>query len=177
MTIKNIAVFCGAKFGNQDIIQQEMKNLGILLASKNIGLVYGGAGCGLMGILAKSMLEKNAKVIGVIPNCLLHVEKPPALENIILVKSMHERKQYMSKLSDAFILAPGGFGSLDEFFEILTWKQLNIHQKPIFILNINQFFQPLIQYIDHAINKDFILKQDKQLFTICNQIDELKTFL
>ena len=171
--IKNIAVFCGSQFGNSDFYQQEMINLGLLLASKSIGLIYGGGSHGLMGVLAKTMLEKKAQVVGVIPKCIVHLEDPPALDEIIIVDSMHARKEHMSSLADAFILAPGGFGSLDEFFEIVTWKQINLHHKPVYILNINHYFQPLIQFIEHAINNQFIQEKHKSIFSICNQIDEL----
>ena len=150
-----------------------MKELATVLCQYHIKVIYGGSRFGLMGVLYKRVSELNGSIAGVVPSVLLEIEKPPKLEELYLVESMHDRKKLMYALSDAFILAPGGFGSSDEFFEILTWKQIKIHNKPIYILNIEHYYDPLINFIDNIFEKGFSSKKFKNIFTICSDHQEL----
>ncbi|MEO7992357.1 MAG: TIGR00730 family Rossman fold protein [Chryseolinea sp.] len=141
----SICVFCGSAIGNDKVFSDAARRLGILLASRDITLIYGGADVGLMGILADSVLEHHGKVIGVIPDFLMNREVGHKnLTRLEVVASMHERKKRMTDISDAFIAIPGGWGTLDELAEILTWKQLGLIQQPVGILNVNHFFDPLL---------------------------------
>lgn len=156
-TIQHLCVFCGANPGRNGAYINAAKQLGEYLASLNITLVYGGASIGLMGVLADSVLACDGNVIGVIPQNLVDKELAhPDLTECHIVDSMHARKQRMADLADGFILLPGGLGSLDEFFEILTWAQLQFHTKPRGILNVNAYYQPLIQLLDHILAEQFM---------------------
>jgi uncharacterized protein (TIGR00730 family) len=141
----SICVFCGSAFGHDKALADAARTLGIILAKRGITLVYGGADVGLMGILADAVLEHHGKVIGVIPDFLMNREVGHKnLTRLEVVASMHERKKRMADISDAFIALPGGWGTLDELAEILTWKQLGLIQQPVGILNVNHFFDPLL---------------------------------
>lgn len=142
----NICVFCGSSTGHNKAFAEAAKQLGVVLAHTNINLVYGGGKVGLMGILADSVLEQGGNVVGVIPEFLLNREVGHEnLTKLEVVFSMHERKKRMADLSDAFIAMPGGWGTLDELAEILTWKQLGLIHQPVGILNVNHFFDPLLE--------------------------------
>jgi len=142
----NLCVFCGSSTGYDKAFAEAAKQLGIVLARRNITLIYGGGKVGLMGILADSVLEQGGSVIGIIPEFLLNREVGhSSLTRLEVVPSMHERKKRMADLSDAFIAIPGGWGTLDELAEILTWKQLGLINQPIGILNVNHFFDPLLK--------------------------------
>src|SRR3990167_6831536 len=163
MKINNVAVFCGSNLGNKINYQNATKALGALLPRHNMGLVYGGASVGIMGVLADTVLSHSGKVYGIIPQAM--VEKEIAHKNLtklFIVNSMHERKAKMSELSDGFILLPGGAGSLDEFFEIFTWFQLGYHNKPCAILNIDGYYNSLLDFIDHAIKNGFMKPEHRQ---------------
>ncbi len=137
------------------------------LADKGHSLVYGGASVGLMGLLADRMLERGCEVTGVIPSFFSKTEiAHPGLSRIHVVESMHERKNLMAGMSDAFIALPGGFGTLDELFEIITWGQLDLHSKPVGILNINGYFDPLIQQIDRMVEEGFVKKAHRDMLLI-----------
>jgi len=141
----SICVFCGSSTGHDKAFAEAAKTLGIVLAQRNISLVYGGGNVGLMGILADCVLQHGGSAIGVIPEFLLNREVGhKGLTRLEVVSSMHERKKRMADLSDAFIAIPGGWGTLDELAEILTWKQLGLINQPIGILNVNYFFDPLL---------------------------------
>ena len=155
--MKRICVFAGSSFGARLEYVAAASELGRVLATRGIGLVYGGARVGLMGAVADAVLAGGGSVIGVIPRAL--VEKEVAhdgLTELRVVGSMHERKALMADLSDGFIALPGGYGTLDESFEILTWAQLGFHQKPIGLLNVAGFFEPLLAWVERAIAEDFI---------------------
>lgn len=153
----NICVFCGSSAGNNEVYANEARTLATLFSKSNHTLVYGGADIGLMGILADTMLQAGASVIGVIPDFLLRREVAHRnLTSLEVVDSMHQRKQRMAELSDAFIAMPGGWGTLDELAEILTWKQLGIVRKPIGILNTNQFFDPLLNQMTLMVKEGFL---------------------
>ena len=172
--IKSVCVFCGSRVGDNPAYALAASHLGTLLASKNIQLVYGAGNIGLMGLVADACLAANGKVVGVIPTKL--VEKEVAhkgLTELIVVESMHERKALMATKSDAFVALPGGFGTCDELFEILTWAQLGIHHKPIGILNTDGFFNPLLAWIDQMIDQGFVKQRFKELLLVAEKPDEL----
>ncbi|MFD1409950.1 TIGR00730 family Rossman fold protein [Kroppenstedtia eburnea] len=158
--MKNICVFCGSSPGSNPIYMEGAKQLGISLAEAGLTLVYGGARVGLMGAVADSILAHGGKVIGVIPKSLVDREiAHTGLTDLHIVGSMHERKALMSELADGFIALPGGSGTLEEFFEVFTWAQLGHHQKPCGLLNLNGYYTPLLQFIDHTIGEGF-MKED-----------------
>lgn len=154
--LNQIAVYCGSSEGKEAGFADSAYHFGKFLADSGIGLVYGGGNIGLMGQVAHGALDHDGKVIGVIPRDL--VEKELALEKaeLHLTATMHERKQAMADLSDGFVALPGGFGTMDEWFEILTWRQLGIHQKPCALYNIGGFFDPLLGLIDHQVESGFV---------------------
>lgn len=165
--MKNVCVFCGSRLGNQPIYQESAKLLGKLIVEHGFNLVYGGANIGIMGLLADTVLIHGGKVTGVMPRFLANQEVAHTqLSQMHLVTSMHERKQKMSELSDAFITLPGGIGTFEEFFEITTWAQLDLHQKPVSLLNINGYYDLLIQFINHSINQGFFRKETRDLVLV-----------
>lgn len=157
-----VAVFCGSSQGAHSSYMKGAQLLGEQLAKREIALIYGGSSIGLMGAVADSVLANNGKVIGVMPKFLQAKEiAHPQLSDLIIVDSMHERKHKMEELADGFIMLPGGCGTLEEFFEVFTWGQLGLHQKPIGILNIDHYFDLLISLITHMNEQQFL--QDKFL--------------
>jgi len=173
--IKKLCVFCGSSSGNNIKYQELTQELGNFLAQKNIELIYGAGGVGLMGHLADSVLEEGGLVTGVIPRDLFSEEvEHRKLTHLIKVDNMHERKKKMYELSDSFAALPGGFGTLDEFFEILTWRQLKLHPKPIYLFNFENFFAHLIEHIHSAYREGLISKEDISHFEVINSFDELK---
>ena len=154
---KKICVFCGSSNSKDNIIIEETKNIGKIIASNNMSLVYGGAKIGLMGLIANEVLKNNGKVIGVIPKILYKKEIiNTKITKLYTVKNMHERKQKMYDLSDVFIALPGGIGTLEEISEIITWKSLQIKKTSIHIMNINGFYTPLINQFKNMIKNDFL---------------------
>ncbi len=171
--INNICVYCGSS----DKVNQSYKDcaikLGRLMADKNIQLIYGGGQVGLMGLIADSVMANNGKVTGIIPYFLDELEVGKYdISKLIKTDNMHIRKMKMAELSDAFIVLPGGLGTLDETFEILTWKQLGLHNKPIVILNIDGFWDKLIDLIDHQIMEQFATVKNRDLFNIATKAEE-----
>jgi uncharacterized protein (TIGR00730 family) len=172
--IQSVSVFCGSRSGNNPIFASAAFHLGTLLAKEKIKLIYGAGNIGLMGVIADACLAANGHVIGVIPTKL--VEKEVAhkgLSELFVVDSMHERKALMASKSEAFIALPGGFGTCDELFEILTWAQLGIHHNPIGILNTAGFFDPLLAWIDQMIEQGFVKPKFRQLLLVATKPDEL----
>src|SRR5512133_4099326 len=154
--IDKVAVFCGSATGNDVAISRDCQNLAAALCAHDITLVYGGGNVGLMGILADEMLRLGGKVVGVIPEKLVEIEVAHSnLTRLHIVKGMHERKALMTSLADAFIVLPGGIGTMEEFFEIYTWLQLGYHNKPIGICNINGFYDILLHFLKHMTEKQF----------------------
>jgi len=171
--IKRICVFCGSNTGkNQSYVEQAQK-LGQIMAANGIGLVYGAGGIGLMGAVANTVLEASGEVIGVIPYSLATKERAHANATTRVVNTMHERKAMMADLSDAFIAMPGGFGTFEELLEIITWGQLGIHQKPIGVLNVAGYYDPLLTMIDRAIEEGFILPHYRQLIVVASDAEAL----
>lgn len=159
-----ICIFCGANASLDPEVEKQVQAITNHFAENKVGLVYGGAGIGIMGSLATNLINKGGEVVGVIPQHLMKKEiAHGGLKDLHVVKDMHERKKMMYELSDAFLIFPGGMGTLDELFEILTWKQLGLHQKPIAIFNINGYYDHLIKFIDHAVEKGLIKAQDRSL--------------
>lgn len=153
----NICVFCGSRHGNPVAYEAAAKTLGSLLAQEGHTLVYGGGNVGLMGVVADAVLAEGGKVIGVIPDFLLQREVGHRnVTTLEVVDTMHTRKKRMADLSDAFIAMPGGWGTLDELAEILTWKQLGLISQPVGLLNTRQFFDPLLEQMQRMVDEDFL---------------------
>jgi uncharacterized protein (TIGR00730 family) len=160
-----VAVYCGSSCGKDPCYRQTAAQFGRLLAERNYGLVFGGGKVGLMGILADAALAAGAEVIGVIPEFLATKELlHPDLSDLRLVADMHSRKALIAELSDAFVALPGGLGTLDELFETLTWSQLGLHAKPVGLLNIKGYFDPVIEFVDRAVAAGFCLPEHRDLF-------------
>lgn len=165
--MQRIAVYCGASHGLRPEYAAMAMRLGQQLAERNIELVYGGGEVGLMGVLANAVLEHGGRVIGVIPDWLArHEIAHPALTELHVVDSMHARKALMADLSDAFIALPGGFGTLDELFEMLTWAQLGLHSKPGALLDVGGYFARLLEFLDHASREGFLRAEHRSLLPV-----------
>ena len=172
--MQRICVFCGSKTGNDDRFRTAAVELGQRMAALNIGLVFGGGSVGLMGVIADAVLAEEGDVIGVIPGMLSVKELlHPDVADTRITADMHERKATMAELADAFIAMPGGFGTFEELFEVITWAQLGIHRKPIGLLNISGFFDPLVRMVDHAIDAGFIKESNRRLILVEEQPDML----
>jgi len=174
MALKRLCVFCGSSSGKNPAYTEAARQVGKTLAARQIGLVFGGGRVGLMGAVADSVLENGGEVIGVIPRVLATKELAHGgLKDLRIVDSMHERKALMASLSDGFIALPGGFGTLEEFFEILTWAQLGLHQKPCGVLNVNGYFDPLLALSEHGIAEGFVSASHRDLILHANTINDL----
>ncbi len=171
--IKRICVFCGSSVGVREIYGVQARVLGRAMAERGIGLVYGGGGIGMMGAVADAVIEAGGEVIGVIPYALASKERARRDIDMRVVNTMHERKAMMADLSDAFIAMPGGFGTLEEMMETITWGQLGIHQKPVGLLNVAGYYDPLLAMIDRAIEEGFILPRYRDLFVASSGVEEL----
>ncbi|WP_406844120.1 TIGR00730 family Rossman fold protein [Flavobacterium soyae] len=172
--MKRITVFCGSSFGTEEIYKEQAELLGKILAKQNIALVYGGANVGLMGAVADGALSENGTVIGVLPNFLRSKEIAHlGLTELILVESMHERKTKMNDLCDGVIALPGGFGTLEELFEMLTWAQLGLHKKPIAILNINGFYDSLLELLQTMSKKGLLKEANQKMLLVSDDIEDL----
>jgi uncharacterized protein (TIGR00730 family) len=167
MPFHALAVFCGSKTGKNPLYAQHAAELGKLLAQHNITLIYGGGNIGIMGILADAVMKNGGKVIGVIPKKLVEWERQhEKITELMVVEDMHTRKKTMYSLCDAAMILPGGWGTLDEFFEMLTWNQLSIHDKKIFILNSGGFFDYQIAHIQRIEEEEFIFESTLHRITI-----------
>ncbi|MEB3754677.1 TIGR00730 family Rossman fold protein [Acinetobacter sp. MD2(2019)] len=172
--MKSIAIFCGSKAGNQPVFVQIAQQVGTFLAQKNMTLVYGGGRSGLMGTVADSALQAGGQVIGVIPTALVDKELAhPNLTELHVVKNMHERKTKMSELSDGFIALPGGAGTLEEIFEQWTWAQLGIHAKPCGFLNVNGFYDPLLEMVERTVATGFTQSRFSNALQVSDNIETL----
>jgi uncharacterized protein (TIGR00730 family) len=172
--MKSITVFCGSSFGSDSIFEEQAILLGQTLAKQNIQLVYGGSNTGLMKAVADGALNAGGKVVGVLPHFLQSKEiAHKNLTELILVETMHERKTKMSELCNGVIVLPGGYGTLEEFFEMITWAQLGLHKKPIAILNINGFYDDLIKLVQTMVDKGFLKQINREMLLVSDNIDEL----
>jgi uncharacterized protein (TIGR00730 family) len=155
--LKNICVYCGSQKGQNLAYQTATEEVGRLLSAQGIRLIYGGGNVGLMGIIAETVLANGGEVVGVIPRFLVEREVGHAgLTELRMVESMHERKEIMASLAEGFLILPGGIGTLEELFEVFTWKQLNLHQKPIGILNIDGYYDALLAFLTHSVHEGFL---------------------
>lgn len=178
MTIQSAAVFCGSKQGNNLIYTQHAVTLGNLLVHHNITLVYGGGKVGIMGAIANAVLENSGKVIGVIPKLLVEWEQQHTdITTLHVVEDMHVRKKMMYELCDIAIVLPGGYGTLDELFEIITWNNLKIHEKKIFIVNSNGFYNSLIEHINNMHTAGFLYENWQERIIVVNQPEEIFNYV
>ncbi|MBV1906953.1 MAG: TIGR00730 family Rossman fold protein [Pseudomonadales bacterium] len=165
--MKNICVYCGSSSGKRAEYTEHAKSLAKELVERDIGLVYGGANVGLMGTMANAVLGHGGRVLGVIPKSLSDKEVSHyGLTELIVVESMHERKSVMVERSDGFIALPGGLGTLEELFEVLTWSQLGFHTKPCALLNVNQYYDGLSTFLDHAVNEQFVKLTHREMLLV-----------
>ena len=168
-----ICVFCGSSVGTNPKYLAEAKSLGQQIAGGGLALVYGGTSVGLMGSTADAALSGGAEVIGVLPHALQDREiAHRGLTKLHLVGSMHERKALMASLSDAFVALPGGYGTLDEFFEIVTWAQLSIHSKPCILINTDGYYDFLLRFLDHAVREEFVRPANLRLVQVARDSAE-----
>ncbi|NHA07310.1 TIGR00730 family Rossman fold protein [Mucilaginibacter sp. HC2] len=162
--MKAICVFCGANFNGDPVLKQVVEQLAELMVSRNITLVYGGGKVGIMGLLADNVLQRGGKAIGIIPQFLMDKEVGhTGLTELHIVENMHQRKQLMNDLCDAIITLPGGIGTLEEFFEVLTWLQLGLHKHPIGLLNVNGFYDFLLKQLDVMVEQKFMKPTNRDL--------------
>jgi len=172
--MKRIAVFCGSSKGFHNDYLVEAKKMGEYFSNHEIGLVYGGGKIGLMGVIADTMIDKGAEVIGVIPNLLRHEEVAHTeISQMIITKKMSKRKVKISKLVDGYIALPGGFGTLDEIFEALTLGQLGIENKPIGILNTRKYFDHSLRQLDHMVSEGFLKEENRNMLHVSESVEEL----
>ncbi|CAO3679532.1 unnamed protein product [Rhizopus stolonifer] len=170
--IKSVCVYCASSVGTKPIYVEEAQKLGKLLAENNIKLVYGGGSVGLMGTVAKAALDNGGQALSVVPEPLYKSGSKQLCEAII-VPDMHTRKKRMADESDAFVVLPGGFGTMEEMLEMITWSQLNIHSKPVLLLNTNNFFDLFIKWINFAAEEQFISKKNTEIFVTCDTTENV----
>ena len=179
--MNGITVFCGSSSGDKEVYLNTARSLGNALAENNIKLIYGGASVGLMGAVADGALEAGGTVIGVLPRFLEAKEiAHEGLSELILVDSMHERKTRMNELSEGVIALPGGFGTLEEFFEMLTWAQLGLHKKPMALLNVNHFYDTLLTFMGNMVDQGFLKHENLKMIlaeeNIQTLLEAMKTY-
>jgi uncharacterized protein (TIGR00730 family) len=162
--MRSICVFCGANYNGDPVLKQAIEQLAEIMVSRDITLVYGGGKVGVMGILADAVMGRGGKVIGIIPQFLMDKEVGHAgITELRVVENMHQRKQLMNDLCDAIIMLPGGFGTLEEFFEVLTWLQLGLHNHPVGVLNINGFYDNLLMQMDVMVEQRYLKPANRKL--------------
>lgn len=172
--MNNICVYCGSKAGQRPEYIQAARQLGQLLAQRNLGLVYGGASIGLMGEVATAALEAGGHVTGIIPHVLVEQEiVHPGLNELITVNDMHERKAKMAAISQGFIALPGGLGTLEEVFEMLTWGQMALHQKPVGLINVSGFYDGLLGFLDHTVDEGFLWPDQRAQVLVDRSVEAL----
>jgi uncharacterized protein (TIGR00730 family) len=178
MDLRSVAVYCGSSPIQEPAIESEIRAFGREIAQRGVRLIYGGSSRGLMGALADEVLAAGGKVTGVIPKALEGREAAHrGLTELQVVDSMHAREQLMFDLADAFVAFPGGFGTMEEIIEMITWKQMGIHGKPIVIANIGGYFTPLLQQFDMAIQRKFARREDRILYGVAENTKAILTFL
>lgn len=172
--MKSVCVFCGSSMGFHPIYKKSAHNLGKQIAGENLSLIYGGGSVGLMGVLANSVLEHGGKVIGIIPRFLYEQEVGhDGVTELIIVESMHERKQKMAELAHGFIAMPGGIGTMEELFEIFTWSQLALIRKPVALFNVNHFFDDITKFLIKMIDEGFLKEANVKTLINSHNIQEL----
>jgi len=172
--LNRICVFAGSNSGSRADYISAARDLGRIIAERQLGLVYGGARVGLMGALADEALSGGARVIGVMPEALVAKEVAHrGLTELKVVKSMHERKALMNDLADGFVALPGGWGTVEEFFEVLTWGQLGFHRKPCGLLNINGYFDRLLSFVEHSVAEGFVRREQLAMISVSDSPNQL----
>jgi uncharacterized protein (TIGR00730 family) len=171
---KSLCLYCGSAQGHNPVFHEAARYLGREFAHRGIRLVYGGGHIGLMGLAADAALEAGGTVIGVIPKFLIDAEVGHAgATELVVVESMHERKQRMFELADGFVILPGGLGTIDEMIEMITWKQLHLHDKPVVVIDLQGYWGALLGLVDHIIAEGFARPQVKNLFSVVKTVDEV----
>ena len=178
LSLRSVCVYCGSKVGRDPHFAAHAERLGELLAAAKIRLVYGGGSVGLMGILARATLRHGGEVVGIIPEHLDHVEiTQKGLSELHVVPNMHSRKRLMFDHSDAFVSLPGSVGTLDETIEVITWRQLKLHDKPVVLVTDGGYWTPFLDFIDHIIREDFASPATTQLYTVVDTVEEVLSAL
>lgn len=173
-----VALYCGSRTGNKPIYRDKAIELAQHIATQGFGIVYGGASIGLMGQVADTVLEHSGEVVGVIPEFMLDYEiAHHRLTELHIVQTMHERKALMAERASAFIALPGGLGTFEEILEIATWGQLNQHQKPMIIYNVNRFYDALITQLDHAVEEGFLPPQHRAKVIVCETLEHISSVI
>lgn len=174
MKLQNLCVYCGSNPGNRPEYETEARRFGRALVEQDIGLVYGGASIGLMGVVADTVLAAGGTVTGVIPRALLRKEVVHhGLSELVITESMHARKAKMAQLADAFVALPGGIGTFEELFEIWTWAQLGFHRKPCALFNACRYFDPLVRFLDHAAEEGFLKPVHRSMLLVSDSPENL----
>jgi uncharacterized protein (TIGR00730 family) len=166
LRMMKVCVYCGSSAGSNGVYRETARKLGSALASRNLELVYGGAEVGLMGEVADTVMRAGGRAIGIIPKAIASRVSHRGLSELHIVSSMHERKQMMVELSDAFIALPGGFGTLEEIAEALTWAQLGFHKKPCGLINVSGYFDPLLSFLDRAVSEGFMKPEHRRMLLV-----------
>jgi uncharacterized protein (TIGR00730 family) len=177
MDVRRVCVYCGTSATRDPAVESEVRAFGQEIARRGVALVYGGSSLGLMGALADAVISAGGKVIGVIPEALVGREAAHQRVELRVVHTMHERDQTMFDLGDAFVAFPGGFGTLDQVLEMITWKQLGIHGKPVVIANLQGYFDPLLQQFENAIRLGYARPENRILYGIADSTKSILTFL
>ena len=174
LKMKRICVYCASSSKINPAYFEEAKNLGEIFAKNNVELVYGGGSVGLMGRLADSVMEAGGKVVGVIPRFMCEVEwQHNEISELIITETMHERKEKMAEMADAVVALPGGCGTIEELMEVITWKQLGIFNKPIVILNINDYYSHLISQLEQAVDERFMIEKHKEIWCVVTKAEDV----
>jgi len=171
--ISSIAVFCASADGTRSVYRDAAVELGRAFAERNIGLIYGGANVGLMQAVAESALASGGRVVGVIPEVLVDLEVAHhGITELHVTSTMHTRKALMGEKSDAFFILPGGYGTFEEMFEVLAWQTLKLHQKPIVLLNIDGFYDKLLEFFDHCVAEGLLKQRNREILLVANSVEE-----
>lgn len=172
--MRRVCIYCGSSFGNKPVFSQVAAEVGAKLAASGLGMVYGGGSVGLMGVVADAALARGGEVIGVIPRKLVDLEKEHrGVTQLIQVETMHERKQAMMDHADGFLVLPGGFGTLEELFEVLAWLQLGYHTKPVGLLNVAGYYDPLIKMLDNMLEHELLHPVHHGLLLVDQDVEAL----
>lgn len=172
--IRNVCVYCGSAGNVAEIYRDAATQLGRILVKNGLGLVYGGGRVGLMGLVADAVLHEGGRAYGIIPHHIADREvSHTGLTELHVVETMHERKQMMVDRADAFVILPGGLGTMDEFFEIMTWRQLGLQDKPVVVVNIEGYWTPLLRMIDHLIEEGFAREADRQALLVVDKVEDV----
>ena len=176
--MKSISVFCGANFNGDPVLFKTIEDLADVFVEKDITLVFGGGRVGVMGLIADAVLSRGGRAVGVIPQFLMDKEVGhTGLTELIITENMHQRKQKMADISDGVITLPGGFGTMEEFFEVLTWLQLGLHNNPIGLLNVEGFYDPLLMQMDMMVEKKFLKSINRELVLSHDNPESLVTLM